>query len=73
VNAADGQPAMVYFHPWEFDPQQPRVEQANARARFRHYLNLQRTEPRIRRLLREFRWERIDHAFASTLAGQQAK
>ena len=70
VNAADRQPAMVYFHPWEFDPEQPRVGHANARARFRHYLNLERTEPRIRRLLREFRWQRIDQAFADAIAGR---
>ncbi len=70
VNTADQQPAMVYFHPWEFDPQQPRVAQANARARFRHYLNLQHTEPRIRRLLREFHWQRVDQAFARVIAGQ---
>jgi len=65
VNAADRQPAMVYFHPWEFDPEQPRVDHASARARFRHYLNLRHTAPRIRRLLRDFKWQRIDQAFAA--------
>lgn len=72
VNAIEGQAAMVYFHPWEFDPEQPRVPQAAARARFRHYLNLRRTEPRIRRLLGEFRWKRIDHAFAPLLTPQDS-
>ena len=43
----DKQPAIAYFHPWEFDPDQPRVSQAGAKARFRHYLNLSRTEPRL--------------------------
>lgn len=67
VNSVDRQPTMVYFHPWEFDPEQPRVEQASARARFRHYLNLQHTEARIRRLLGDFKWQRVDVAFASHL------
>ena len=67
VNVADRRPAMVYFHPWEFDPEQPRVSHASAKARFRHYLNLQLTEPRIRRLLREFSWQRIDRAFAGEI------
>jgi len=67
VNAVDHRPAMVYFHPWEFDPGQPRVGAADARSRFRHYLNLHRTEPRIRRLLREFRWHRVDHAFGAEI------
>jgi len=72
VNAVDRQPAMVYFHPWEFDPEQPRVAHASAKARFRHYLNLHRTEARIRRLLREFRWRRIDSAFAAQIDGDRA-
>ncbi|MCL4743892.1 MAG: DUF3473 domain-containing protein [Burkholderiaceae bacterium] len=68
VNAVDARPAMVYFHPWEFDPGQPRVRDAGAKARFRHYLNLGRTEARIRRLLREFSWDRVDRAFAGEIA-----
>lgn len=68
INTVDRHPAVVYYHPWEFDPAQPRVGNASARARFRHYLNLERTEPRIRRLLREFRWGRIDQVFMDELA-----
>lgn len=68
VNSVDRRPAVVYYHPWEFDPDQPRVESASAKTKFRHYLNLHRTEPRIRHLLREFRWDRIDRVFAAELA-----
>ena len=46
-------PAMVYLHPWEFDPDQPRLK-ASLQARFRHYCNLARTEGRLRRLVGEF-------------------
>ncbi|HKW81107.1 MAG TPA: XrtA system polysaccharide deacetylase [Casimicrobiaceae bacterium] len=63
VNAVDGKPAMFYFHPWELDPSQPRVKGPGARARFRHYLNLSRTEPRLRNLLADFRWDRADRVF----------
>ena len=63
VNAVDGKPATFYLHPWEFDPEQPRVEEANAKARFRHYLNLERTGDRMRRLLADFRWDRVDRVY----------
>ena len=63
VNDVDGQPAMFYFHPWELDPEQPRVAGASAKARFRHYLNLKQMTPRLRRLLADFRWGRADRIF----------
>jgi polysaccharide deacetylase family protein (PEP-CTERM system associated) len=68
INSLDRRPAVVYYHPWEFDPGQPRVSSAPLRSRFRHYLNLSRTEPRIRQLLRDFRWDRIDRVFAGEIA-----
>ncbi len=46
-------PLNVYIHPWEFDPNQPRVA-ASLKSRFRHYQNLKTTAPKIRRLLQEF-------------------
>jgi len=63
VNERDRRPAMFYFHPWEVDPEQPRVEGAAAKARFRHYVNLSRTEDRLRRLLNDFSWGRMDQVF----------
>ena len=50
-----GRPAALYLHPWEFDPQQPRCP-APALSRFRHYLNLDRTLPRLERLVGRFRF-----------------
>jgi len=61
-------PAVFYFHPWELDPGQPRVHGASARARFRHYVNLHRFEPRLKALLRQFRWNRIDKVFGADWA-----
>jgi polysaccharide deacetylase family protein (PEP-CTERM system associated) len=63
VNEVDEQPAIFYFHPWELDPGQPRVPGVDARTRFRHYLNLHQTEHRLRRLLRDFKWDRVDTVF----------
>jgi len=51
----EGQPAIFYFHPWEIDPSQPRINGSRL-SRFRHYVNLDKTEPRLRRLLRDFRF-----------------
>jgi polysaccharide deacetylase family protein (PEP-CTERM system associated) len=56
-------PCVFYLHPWEIDPDQPRQAQAPRLSRFRHYLNLGRTEGRLRRLLGDFDWTRIDRVF----------
>jgi polysaccharide deacetylase family protein (PEP-CTERM system associated) len=66
VNEAECQSAIFYFHPWEIDPEQPRVAGVSRKARFRHYLNLQRMESRLERLLADFRWGRMDRIFLGT-------
>lgn len=63
VNRDDKRPAIFYFHPWEVDPDQPRVAEASAKVRFRHYVNLSRTENRLKRLLGDFNWGRADEVF----------
>ena len=70
VNRVDRQPAVFYFHPWEVDPQQPRVAGAPWRSRFRHYLNLDRMEPRLGQLLRDFRWDRMDRVYGVRAGGE---
>jgi len=68
IHRVDGRPAMFYFHPWEIDPGQPRVAGISAKTRFRHYLNLTRTQSRLVRLLRDFRWDRVDRIFIDGIA-----
>ncbi|WP_236024918.1 XrtA system polysaccharide deacetylase [Arenibaculum pallidiluteum] len=70
VNGAEGRPVAFYFHPWEIDPGQPRVPGAPLRSRLRHYTNLGRMEAKLRRLLRDFAWDRMDvvHGTAQPLA-----
>lgn len=67
-NQAERQPGIFYTHPWEFDPDQPRVAGAPALSRFRHYVNLDRTQERMEWLLRDFSWGRMDEVFANVLA-----
>ncbi|SHJ57293.1 polysaccharide deacetylase family protein, PEP-CTERM locus subfamily [Malonomonas rubra DSM 5091] len=54
INCKEKQPFVFYLHPWEFDPEQPRMEGCSAKSRFRHYLNLSRTEARFKQLIRDF-------------------
>ncbi len=65
---AEGQPAVLYLHPWEFDPDPPSADDMPALARFRHTVNLDRTEARLRRLLRDMRFAPLRDVFAAQLA-----
>ncbi|CAN5161793.1 DUF3473 domain-containing protein [soil metagenome] len=60
----EGQAAMTYFHPWEIDEGQPRVA-APLKSRLRHYTNIARMESKLERLIRDFRWGRMDALVAS--------
>jgi polysaccharide deacetylase family protein (PEP-CTERM system associated) len=54
VNERARQPFMFYVHPWEIDPEQPRMGVGSRTARFRHYVNLEKTEQKLERLLQDF-------------------
>ena len=56
---------MFYFHPWEVDPDQPRVVGAPLRSRLRHYTRLAAMEGKLERLLRDFAWGRMDEVAAA--------
>ena len=56
VNEQEQRPAIFYLHPWEIDPEQPRLK-AGRLSRFRHYRNLRETEQRLRQLLQDFRFD----------------
>jgi polysaccharide deacetylase family protein (PEP-CTERM system associated) len=74
---AEGRPAMFYMHPWEVDPEQPRIANAKLKSRFRHCVGLHRTQDRLERLLRmqpfdsmsNVIWPTTPHS-ASTLASE---
>jgi polysaccharide deacetylase family protein (PEP-CTERM system associated) len=75
INAVEQQPAMVYLHPWEIDPEQPRIA-APWLSRFRHYQNLDSTERKLEKLLKKFSFGPMEEVLASQVlpekpAGQQ--
>ena len=57
------QPYSFYFHPWEIDPEQPRVEGASLKSQFRHYLNLSRMEGKIKHLLDDYEWDTMKSVY----------
>ncbi len=67
VNAA-GEPGVFYFHPWEIDPDQPRVPDAPIRSKIRHYTNLDVMAPKLTRIMAAFEWGRVDAVAAQALA-----
>lgn len=71
VNRDEERPAIFYFHPWEVDPDQPRVQDAPARSKIRHYTNLEVMESKLLKLLRDHRWGRADEVAAAERARLQ--
>jgi polysaccharide deacetylase family protein (PEP-CTERM system associated) len=75
VNRREGRPAVFYFHPWEIDPGQPRVAGAPLKSRLRHYTNLDKMGGKLRQLVGEFAWGRMDllaHREAARLDSEAA-
>jgi polysaccharide deacetylase family protein (PEP-CTERM system associated) len=66
-----GRPFAVYLHPWEFDPEQPRLRPGALRA-FRHYVGLHRTETRLMRLLKDFRFGTMSEALGEWLPASRS-
>lgn len=67
VNRREGRPAILYFHPWEIDPDQPKCTKASPKSRLRHYTNLSVMASKLDRLIGDFRWGRVD----ALVAGQR--
>jgi polysaccharide deacetylase family protein (PEP-CTERM system associated) len=55
INDRENQPTVLYFHPWEIDPDQPRIK-AGMKSTFRHYVNLHKTERKLRHLFANLRF-----------------
>jgi polysaccharide deacetylase family protein (PEP-CTERM system associated) len=73
IAARDHEPVIFYFHPWEIDPDQPRIDGASFRSRFRHYVNLGAMEGRLRAVLTDFDWNRMDRVFLATEDGDKCQ
>lgn len=64
MNEKEGRPAVVYIHPWEIDPGQPRLN-GTRRSVFRHYVNIEQAETKLVHLLSRFRFAPVRDAFPS--------
>jgi len=62
---------VVYFHPWELDPDQPRIH-GKTKSRFRHYTNLAKMEGRLRELLKSYSFESLSAAISGARTTNQA-
>jgi len=69
LNRREGLRAVVYIHPWEIDPEQPRLP-ASARSRFRQYAGLSTTLRKLEHLLEDFRFAPIVDSFAAELGSR---
>ncbi len=69
VNVDEQRPAIIYFHPWEIDPGQPRVANAPIKSKLRHYTKLGVMAEKLQRLSKDFQWERLD----AVVAREQAR
>lgn len=63
INSREKQPAILYFHPWEIDPDQPRIK-AGLKSTFRHYVNLHKTERKLRYLFTNFKFASMKEVLA---------
>jgi polysaccharide deacetylase family protein (PEP-CTERM system associated) len=72
VNRRDGQPFMFYIHPWELDPEQPRLNCGSRTARFRHYLHLRSTRSKLCGLLERFEFGTVSEAIEANCAKRSA-
>ena len=66
LNLRERQPAVVYFHPWEIDPDQPRIR-ASWKSQFRHYTNLREMEGKLRKLMGDFSFAPVREVFSPSL------
>jgi polysaccharide deacetylase family protein (PEP-CTERM system associated) len=70
INQTEGRPAIFYLHPWEVDPEQPRLN-AGVIGRLRHYRNLAKTESRLRTLLADFQFGPLCNVLRVTTSGAE--
>ena len=72
LHKTEGNNANMYFHPWEFDPEQPRPEGVSAKTQFRHYLNQEKSLNRLARLLEDFSWSTMRDVYRTSIFSNAA-
>jgi hypothetical protein len=63
------QPYNFYFHPWEIDVGQPRIENAPLKSKLRHYINLQAMEKKLVKLMQDYNWSSMREVYKGTIDG----
>lgn len=58
-------PYSFYFHPWEIDPEQPKISGVPLKSKVRHYINLSRMEDKIVKLLKDYQWSTMQDVYLS--------
>jgi hypothetical protein len=71
INRVEGMPFIFYLHPWELDDEQPRINSISMLSKFRHYVNLNKTEDRFKKLLTDFRFLAISDVLNGNTATLQ--
>ncbi len=71
INTQEHQPFVLYFHPWEIDPDQPRIPDVPLKSRFRHYVNLHKTKDKLRTLFAEFPMGTMENVLQNALPSQK--
>lgn len=64
LNKKENQPAIIYFHPWEIDPEQPKLNGSRVSV-FRHHVNIGKTFSKLKRLLNNFQFGPIREVFSA--------
>ena len=67
INLIDKKPCVLYLHPWEVDPQQPRIK-AGMKSTFRHYINLSRTESKLSNILSKLKFAPMNNVLGEYFA-----
>jgi hypothetical protein len=68
INREEERPFIFFLHPWEIDPEQPRIGGAGIRSRFRHYINLDKSETKFKKLLKDFQFSSVRETIERNLA-----
>lgn len=65
------QPYSFYFHPWEIDPEQPKISAAPLKSKLRHYLNLSSMEGKLLKLLKDYKWDTMENVYLKTTVNKK--
>ena len=71
VNTSENKPVVFYFHPWEIDIHQPKIKNLSVKTRFRHYNNIEKMEEKIKKLVEDFCWDRMDNIFLEKIPAEK--